>query len=83
MTSNAIWHGTEEELRRLAAAVAQNCSCTTELGTQTGRACATHAIFTDERVLNHLLFVRRTWRQFESAEWSCAVRPEGQACDRW
>jgi hypothetical protein len=52
------------------------------LGAQSGQACATHAIFADERVLNHLLFVRRTWRQFESAEWSCGVGPEGQSCDR-
>jgi hypothetical protein len=68
MTSNAIWRGTEDELQRLAAALQQHCACTTDPGTESGQPCGEHAMLADERVLNHLLYVRRSWRRFHTAE---------------
>jgi hypothetical protein len=72
MTSNAIWHGTDDELRRLAAALQQHCTCGADLSSESGQPCAPHAMLADERVLNHLLYVRRSWRRFHTADWRIA-----------
>jgi hypothetical protein len=57
----AVWHGTTEESAILATTVARNCGC--EMDPDTGMhsgKCEAHQMMLDQRVLDGLLFERRT-----------------------
>jgi hypothetical protein len=69
MTPNG-WHGTDDELRRLRAAVEHNCTCTSGADRSANQSCCSHALLTDQRVLDHLLYVCRMKARLEHAEWS-------------
>jgi hypothetical protein len=68
--SLAVWCGTEEELRRLRAAVEQNCSCVVGIFGSRRAVCGAHRMLVDQRLLDHLLFVSRTIDAFAQAEQS-------------
>jgi hypothetical protein len=63
------WHGTDDELRRLRAAVEHNCTCTTGQRFSADETCSAHAVLKDERVLDHLLYVGRMIDRLNRAEW--------------
>lgn len=70
----SVWPGTDAERDALVAALQHNCSCTVIVGTigngTAPKTCEAHRMLADERVLKHLLFVRRSLGLFESAEWA-------------
>jgi hypothetical protein len=71
MTSN-MWHGTDDELLRLRAAMDHNCTCTYNSYAPVNETCVSHALLADARVLDHLLYVYRMKDRLERAEWSGA-----------
>jgi hypothetical protein len=64
------WHGTTRELERLEAIVLVYCSCERSGGRDELGMCAPHRLFLQQRVLDRLLFVRRTRRQFITREFT-------------
>jgi hypothetical protein len=72
-TNYTVWGGTEPERDALLRALASNCACTTASdGTRTS-TCASHGLLLDQRMLDHLLFVRRLHERLRSEEFSPAV----------
>jgi hypothetical protein len=67
---DATWHGTARELQRLEAIVQAHCSCERSGRPAEFGLCAPHRLFRQQRVLDRLLFVRRTRRQFINREFS-------------
>ena len=60
MSTQIIWHGTQQESFALVGAVARNCTC--EVGPDGVRTltCSPHRMLTaDQRALDGLLFARR------------------------
>lgn len=53
MTTVTVWHGSDQELHALKAAVQRNCACDPD----TGAVCAGHRMLSDQRTLDHLAFV--------------------------
>jgi hypothetical protein len=82
MTPNG-WHGTDDELQRLRAAVEHHCTCTSGPGLSANQICCSHAVLTDERVLDHLLFVYRMKDRLDRAEWRGAPGTATRLIDRW
>jgi hypothetical protein len=76
MIQTSRWHGSDYELGRLSAAVERNCQCPPEFA-RGAVACGAHAIFEDERVLNHLLYVFRARVRFQRAEWTGQILSAG------
>jgi hypothetical protein len=66
----AAWHGTARELRRLEAIVQAYCNCERSVGREEFGLCAPHRLFRQQRVLDRLLFVRRTRDQFITREFT-------------
>ena len=66
---HATWHGTALELQRLEAIAQANCNCERSGGDEFG-LCAPHRLFGQQQVLDRLLFVRRTRRQFIAREFT-------------
>ncbi len=65
------WHGTEDELRRLRAAVEHQCDCPTAPKFSENPPCAAHSLLMDERVLDHLLYVYRMRNRLRRSERGC------------
>jgi hypothetical protein len=53
MTGVTHWNGTQEELAALTTAISRNCTCA-----EMKRTCPAHQMLTEQRVMNHLAFVR-------------------------
>ena len=73
MTTQVVWHGTQEESFDLVNAIARNCTC--EFGLMGVRlaTCAPHRMLTeDQRALNGLLFARRMQERLHREEFSRA-----------
>ncbi len=66
----ATWHGTARELQRLEAIVEGHCGCERSGRPEEFGLCAPHRLFSQQRVLDWLLFVRRTRHQFISREFT-------------
>jgi hypothetical protein len=66
----ATWHGTVRELQRLEAIVQGHCSCERSGRPEEFGLCGPHRLFNQQRVLDRLLFVRRTRRQFITREFT-------------
>ena len=64
------WHGTARELQRLEAIVEVHCRCERSGRPEEFGLCAPHQLFRHQRVLDRLLFVRRTRRQFIAREFT-------------
>jgi hypothetical protein len=73
MTQTATWHGTQQELRRLRAAVERHCARTTDLFASGDPSCAPHALLGDGRVRDHLRYVYRARDVFQRAEQSTGL----------
>ena len=76
MTTQVIWHGTQQESFDLVNAIARNCTC--EFGLMGVRlaTCAPHRMLTeDQRALNGLLFARRMNERLRHEEFSRATAP--------
>lgn len=58
------WPGTDEEKLALRRAVRRNCGCTIENGRTSTQAGCHQLLIPDERVWNHLIFVRRMAGKF-------------------
>jgi len=59
MTSEVLWHGTQQDALELANAIGRNCTC--EFGIMGVRlsTCSAHRMLVeDQRALDGLLFVR-------------------------
>jgi hypothetical protein len=67
---DAAWHGTARELQRLEAIVQHHCSCERSGRPEEFGLCAPHRLFRQQRVLDRLLFVRRTRHQFIDREFT-------------
>src|ERR687887_914441 len=60
MSTNIIWHGTQEESFALVNAIARNCTCQFGLMGVRLSTCTSHRMLTeDQHALNGLLFARR------------------------
>jgi hypothetical protein len=73
MTTQVVWHGTQQESFDLVNAIARNCTC--EFGLMGVRlaTCAPHRMLTeDQRALNGLLFARRMKERLQREEFSRA-----------
>jgi len=60
MTTQTLWHGTQQDSLELVNVIARNCSC--EFGPHEVRVatCAAHRMLVeDQRALNGLLFMRQ------------------------
>jgi hypothetical protein len=73
MTSYAVWHGTIEDLKRLQEAIAHNCECKPPVAgymgtTAPGKVCDAHRMLLDQKVLDHLVFVREWAMLYIEAE---------------
>ena len=71
MTTQVVWHGTQQESFDLVNAIARNCTC--EFGLMGVRlaTCAPHRMLTeDQRALNGLLFARRMQERLQREEFS-------------
>jgi hypothetical protein len=71
MTTQVVWHGTQQESFDLVNAIARNCTC--EFGLMGVRlaTCAPHRMLTeDQRALNGLLFARRMQERLHREEFS-------------
>ncbi len=66
MTATAEWHGTQQEGLELMQAV--------EHANPEQPLAAGQALFADQRVMDHLLFVRRTVTQFVVAEFTAEIK---------
>jgi hypothetical protein len=66
------WNGTSREWRALAAAVANNCTCTSR-SAQSVR-CAAHRLLEDSARLNRLLYVRRMARRLQHQEFALSFK---------
>jgi hypothetical protein len=80
MSTQVVWHGTQQESFDLVNAIARNCTC--EFGLMGVRlaTCAPHRMLTeDQRALNGLLFARRMAERLQREEFSLAnhARPRG------
>ena len=78
----ATWHGTVRELECLEAIVEGHCSCERGGRTEEFGLCAPHRLFRQQRVLDRLLFVRRTRHQFITREFTLdggSLRTHGSA----
>ena len=76
MTTQVVWHGTQQESFDLVNAIARNCTC--EFGLMGVRlaTCAPHRMLTeDQRALNGLLFARRMNERLRHEEFSRAKTP--------
>jgi hypothetical protein len=65
----AGWHGTDDELMRLSAAIERQCDCSTAPRVPESPACGAHALLMDERVLDHLVYAYRMKNRLECSEW--------------
>ena len=64
MARTIVWHGTKDEQKRLANAVARHCSCEVGMMGVRVNTCAPHRMLAeDQRVLDGLLFARRDARR--------------------
>ena len=72
---DATLHGTAHELQRLEAIVLAYCSCERSRRREEVGLCAPHRLFRQQRVLDRLLFVRRTRRQFTNREFTTDGSP--------
>jgi hypothetical protein len=71
MTSQVVWHGTQQESFDLVNAIARNCTC--EFGLMGVRlaTCAPHRMLTeDQRALNGLLFARQMAERLRNEEFT-------------
>jgi hypothetical protein len=71
MSTQVVWHGTQQESFDLVNAIAHHCSC--EFGLMGVRlaTCAPHRMLTeDQRALNGLLFARRMQERLRREEFS-------------
>ena len=66
----AVWHGTARELQRLETIVQAYCTCERSGRPEEFGLCAPHRLLRQQRVLDRLLFVRRTRRKFISREFT-------------
>jgi hypothetical protein len=66
----AIWHGTPAEFARLEASLQRHCACTTTRVGTNQEVCSAHALLSDPRLLDHLVYVYRARARFERGEWS-------------
>lgn len=73
MMSTTLFHGTDAERAALNLAIQRNCTCTVIIGTVgNGTApvtCEAHKMLADERVLGHLVMVRRSIGAYAATEW--------------
>lgn len=63
-----LWHGTSVERKALNVAIEHHCECADE----SPNLCSAHSLLADERIMNHLVFVRRTAVAYETNEFSLA-----------
>ena len=73
MSTDILWHGTQQESFDLVNAIARNCTC--EFGPMGVRliTCSPHRMLTeDQRALDGLLFVRRMAERLRREEFSTA-----------
>jgi hypothetical protein len=72
MSTQTIWHGTQQESLELVNAIARNCTCEFGLMGMRLSACAAHMMLTEhQRSLDGLLFARRIAEQLQIEEFSC------------
>jgi hypothetical protein len=64
VTTVTVWHGPDEALQALAAAVANNCVCDPTIP----HVCASHRMLSDQRILDHLAFVAANVKGYLQAE---------------
>jgi hypothetical protein len=67
------WRGTNDELHRLRLAVERYCTCSDSR--EEDQVCPSHALLTDEYVLDHLVYIYRTKARLVRAEWSGPPEP--------
>ncbi len=75
MSTQVVWHGTQQESFDLVNAIARNCTC--EFGLMGVRlaTCAPHRMLTeDQRALNGLLFARRMAERLNREEFTRTKR---------
>ena len=58
MNTATVWHGTAQEARELADAVTHNCGCAVAPDGACDNRCPAHALLTDQRALDGLVFAR-------------------------
>ena len=71
MTSEVLWHGTQQDSFELVNAIARNCTC--EFGLMGVRlsTCSAHRMLVeDQRALDGLLFVRSLAERLQREEFS-------------
>lgn len=71
MTSEVLWHGTQQDAFELANAIGRNCTC--EFGMMGVRlsTCSAHRMLVeDQRALDGLLFVRSMAARLQREEFS-------------
>jgi len=75
MTSEVLWHGTQQDAFELATAIGRNCTC--EFGIMGVRlsTCSAHNMLVeDQRALDGLLFVRSMAARLQREEFSTEER---------
>jgi len=75
------WHGTNDELQRLRAAVERHCTCFDPR--EEGQGCPSHALLSDVHVLDHLVYIYRTKARLELAEWNGSPGAVTTLIDQW
>jgi hypothetical protein len=65
MQQRAVWHGTDADLERLKDAARSNCQCTDGKPT-----CSAHAMLSEQRVLDGLIWVRAQRRVYLRKEFT-------------
>jgi hypothetical protein len=71
MAGTTVWHGTKDEHKRLANAVARHCSCEVGMMGVRVNVCALHRILAeDQRILDGLLFASREAPRLRDQEWA-------------
>ncbi len=70
MVAQIHFNGTTQEGNDLLKAIAHNCQCTYGLmGVRTSTCPAHHMLIDSQRVLDHLLFMRRIEGRLNRQEW--------------
>ena len=58
MLTRAVWHGDAASVYALIAAIDNNCDCQRNSNGVLLRQCGAHVMMTDQRWLDHLLYLR-------------------------
>jgi hypothetical protein len=77
------WHGTDDELQRLRAAVEHYCTCTSGPGISANQIAVPTRCSPTNGYSIILLFVYRMKDRLDRAEWSGAPGTATRLIDRW